>query len=186
MPQERAGFGLALPNLPPEKEGPLPRPSLPLTPVQHWPLETLRQYIAWVKQAFHPTLSEEAEEVLSGYYSAVRQRPVHGTGQGTVRQLESLVRAAQAHARLMARGEVTLQDAVVAVWLMESSARGGFLGLEQPGAGLGGVGAARGVPGSFPEDPDADYLAVEEALASALAVASGRSLLEGPAGYLSY
>ena len=76
---------------------------------QHWPVETLRQYIAWAKQTFHPTLSEEAEEVLSRYYNLVRQHAGRSAGQGTVRKLESLLRVAQAHSRLMARGEVTLQ-----------------------------------------------------------------------------
>ena len=39
----------------------------------------------------------------------------------TIRMLESLIRIAQAHARIMCHGEVSLVDAIVAVTVMESS-----------------------------------------------------------------
>lgn len=66
----------------------------------------LRQYIQWVRQRFTPVLSEEAEELLAGYYQLRRQQAGRQTSRTTVRMLESLVRLAQAHARLMARNEV--------------------------------------------------------------------------------
>jgi DNA helicase MCM9 len=51
-------------------------------------------------------LSEEAEELLSGYYQLRRQHEGRQASRTTVRMLESLVRVAQAHARLMARQTV--------------------------------------------------------------------------------
>ena len=73
---------------------------------------------------------------MSRYYQLQRQTDCLGNGRTTVRLLESLVRlsqgngchgdsysnmAAVAHARLMMRDEVTLQDAIVAVAVMECS-----------------------------------------------------------------
>ena len=74
--------------------------------MQAWPLASLRQYIQWAKTAFQPKLSEEAEELLSGYYQLRRQHEGRQASRTTVRMLESLVRVAQAHARLMARQTV--------------------------------------------------------------------------------
>ena len=62
---------------------------------QTWPLEALRQYIAWVKQTFQPALSAEAEEVLLGYWRLVRNAADRQASRSTVRMLESLIRLAQ-------------------------------------------------------------------------------------------
>ncbi|KAK9821222.1 hypothetical protein WJX81_002412 [Elliptochloris bilobata] len=88
---------------------------------QAWPLEALRQYIAWVKQTFQPAMSAEAEEVLLGYWRLLRGAADRQASRTTVRMLESLVRMAQAHARLMARQVVARQDAILAVVLAEES-----------------------------------------------------------------
>lgn len=125
---------------------------------QGWPLASLRQYIQWAK-ALHPTLSEDAQELLSGYYQLRRQHEGRQGSRTTVRMLESLVRVAQAHARLMARREVTLQDAVVAVWLAESSSTD-----SQPTSALADVMSCCSGSMAFPEDPDAEYAALQELL----------------------
>ena len=62
---------------------------------QTWPLEALRQYIAWVKQTFQPALGAEAEEVLLGYWRLVRNAADRQASRSTVRMLESLIRLAQ-------------------------------------------------------------------------------------------
>lgn len=68
--------------------------------------------------------------------------------------------------------QVSLQDAVVAVWLTESTS------LEsQSGSVLPDIAAGSGM--HFPEDPDADYLALQQAVLSAVEQHnSGHLLLE--------
>ncbi|KAL3154323.1 hypothetical protein ABBQ32_013806 [Trebouxia sp. C0010 RCD-2024] len=110
-----------------------------------WDLMTMQQYLLWVKATFHPELSNEAEEVLTGYYKLQRTAVDRTSSRTTVRMLESLVRSAQAHAKLMARQQVTLQDAVVAVSIAEAASQVLGSGLEF------NVGA------SFCDQPDAAY-----------------------------
>jgi hypothetical protein len=96
----------------------------------HWDMEKLRAYIATIREKFHPTLTPEASELLEKHYSLCRQQ---GNGESlvTVRFLESLIRLSQAHARLMYRDEVLLDDAVAVILLMEctpAASRGGKFG----------------------------------------------------------
>ena len=94
-----------------------------------WPMDKLRAYIATVKSRFYPALTHEAAELLQRHYQACRASQT-ATITVTVRFLESLIRLSQAHARLMYRNAVTLQDAAAAILLMESSA-GCLGGIEQ-------------------------------------------------------
>ncbi|KAI9505395.1 MCM2/3/5 family-domain-containing protein [Coemansia spiralis] len=87
----------------------------------HWPFDTLQSYIAHVKTTIFPQSTAESELVLTTYYQRQRQRDVLNKARTTIRLLESLIRLAQAHARLMFRDRVLLADAVVAVVLMEST-----------------------------------------------------------------
>ncbi|KAJ1434920.1 P-loop containing nucleoside triphosphate hydrolase [Sesbania bispinosa] len=86
-----------------------------------WPLSTLKRYIHYVKETFRPVLSREAEIVISSYYQLQRKSATHNAARTTVRMLESLIRLAQAHARLMFRNEVTRLDAITAILCIESS-----------------------------------------------------------------
>ncbi|KAL4446253.1 hypothetical protein ABPG77_003060 [Micractinium sp. CCAP 211/92] len=135
-----------------------------------WPLAFLRQYIKWARTACSPTLSDDAQELLSGYYQLRRQHEARQGSRTTVRMLESLVRVAQAHARLMARPQVLQQDAVVAIWLAELSSAD-----SQTGSALGDIPLGSG--GAFPDDPDADYAALQQQVVAALQH-SQRMLLE--------
>ena len=94
-----------------------------------WPMDKLRAYIATVKSRLYPAVSHEAAELLERHYQACRANPTP-TITVTVRFLESLIRLSQAHARLMYRNTVTLQDTAAAILLMESSA-GCLGGIEQ-------------------------------------------------------
>ncbi|CAN6480057.1 unnamed protein product [Victoria cruziana] len=86
-----------------------------------WPLPMLRRYILYVKRYFQPVLTKEAERVLSSYYQLQRRSALQNAARTTIRMLESLIRLAQAHARLMFRNEVTRLDAVSAIICMEAS-----------------------------------------------------------------
>ena len=97
----------------------------------HWGMDKLRAYIATIREKFQPTLSPEASELLENHYSLCRQSTSENSLPVTVRFLESMIRLSQAHARLMYRNTVTLDDAVAVILLMECTAavsRGGMFG----------------------------------------------------------
>lgn len=110
-----------------------------------WSMEKMKTYFCLIRN-LHPTLSEVSNQVLLRYYQMQRQSDSRNAARTTIRLLESLIRLAEAHARLMFRSAVTLEDAVTAVSVMESSMQGGAL--------LGGVNALHT---SFPENPRAQY-----------------------------
>lgn len=97
---------------------------------QPWSMEKLRAYIAVVRERFQPDLSDAAAIFLERHYEKCRSAQSN-TIPVTVRFLESLIRLSQAHARLMFRNTVTLEDAVAVVQVMECSAfaYGGFDGM---------------------------------------------------------
>ena len=88
-----------------------------------WALDKLRRYVGWARRAFRPRLAPAALDVARAYYRRARAGVSDGRDHGrtTVRLLESLVRLAQAHARLCARDVAGEADAVWAVLLVESS-----------------------------------------------------------------
>lgn len=71
----------------------------------------LRDYIAYAKENVHPKLSEEASQKLVESYVDMRKV---GSGRGQItaypRQLESLIRLAEAHAKVRFSQYVTLED----------------------------------------------------------------------------
>ena len=82
-----------------------------------------------MKDRFQPSFCDDAAMLLERHYEKVRSAQSNVIPV-TVRFLESLIRLSQAHARLMYRGTVTLEDAVAIIRLMECSAfaYGGFNG----------------------------------------------------------
>ena len=84
------------------------------------PTELFVKYIAYVAKNFKPVLTEEAKEILREYYLRTRRL---GQEQGMVyislRQLQSLIRLAQAHAKIFMRNKVTAEDAQAAIDLMD-------------------------------------------------------------------
>ncbi|KAJ0088164.1 hypothetical protein Patl1_32036 [Pistacia atlantica] len=78
------------------------------------PAPLLRKYIAYARTFVFPRMSRPAAEILQKFYLKLRD---HNTSADstpiTARQLESLVRLAEARAKLDLREEITAQDAMV-------------------------------------------------------------------------
>ncbi|XP_053392228.1 DNA helicase MCM9-like, partial [Mercenaria mercenaria] len=85
-----------------------------------WSMDKMQAYISLIK-TINPELSPGATRVLRQYYHAQRGSDDRNAARTTMRLLQSMIRLSQAHARLMFRDKVLVQDAVVAVTLMESS-----------------------------------------------------------------
>ncbi|KDO21772.1 hypothetical protein SPRG_13186, partial [Saprolegnia parasitica CBS 223.65] len=86
-----------------------------------WSVAKLQAYICYVKEMFQPRLTRESMTVLQRYYQMQRSSDVRNAARTTIRLLESLTRISQAHAKLMCRDEVTVQDAIMAVYVTETS-----------------------------------------------------------------
>ncbi|XVE61753.1 hypothetical protein DITRI_Ditri06bG0065200 [Diplodiscus trichospermus] len=86
------------------------------------PAVLLRKYIAYARTYVFPRMSKPAAEILQKFYLQLRDRSTSGDGTPiTARQLESLVRLAEARARVELREEITAQDARDAVDIMKES-----------------------------------------------------------------
>ncbi|KAL5705129.1 DNA helicase [Ranunculus cassubicifolius] len=120
--------------------------------VDVWPLTMLRRYIHYVKGRFKPYLRKDAEEIISSYYQLQRRSATDNLARTTVRMLESLIRLAQAHARLMFRDEVTPLDAIAAILCIESSMTTSAI-VDSAGNAL---------HSNFTENPDQEYMKQEK------------------------
>ncbi|CAF96784.1 unnamed protein product, partial [Tetraodon nigroviridis] len=85
-----------------------------------WTLEKMRAYFSLIKQ-LQPQMSEDANSILTRYYQRQRQTEGRSAARTTIRMLESLSRLAEAHSRLMYREVVTVEDAIMAVSVMDCS-----------------------------------------------------------------
>lgn len=74
-------------------------------------MAVLRDYIAYAKEKVHPKLSDEASQRLINLYVEMRKA---GSGKGQItaypRQLESLIRLSEAHAKIRLSEKVELVD----------------------------------------------------------------------------
>ncbi|XP_064983701.1 probable DNA helicase MCM9 [Musa acuminata AAA Group] len=125
-----------------------------------WSVVLLRRYIHYVKQHFKPVLTKESERVISSYYQLQRRSAIHNAARTTVRMLESLIRLAQAHARLMFRNEVTQLDAIAAILCIESSMTTSAI--------VDSVGNA--LHSNFTDNPDEEYAKQEKLILEKLQV----------------
>ncbi len=123
-----------------------------------WTFDQLQSYILSCRR-IDPDLTEDASAVLTAYYRRQRMTDDESAGaRTTVRLLQSSIRIAQGHARLMRRREVTVSDAVFAVVLFECS-------TESAGAGgdareslvIGQRGRRNPLHSTFPDCPADEY-----------------------------
>ena len=84
--------------------------------------ELLKKYICYARRYVFPKLTEEAARRLMEFYVSMRRKSevANAPIAITARQLEALVRLAEAHARMALRNEVTVEDAEEAIRLMKS------------------------------------------------------------------
>ncbi|XP_047044351.1 probable DNA helicase MCM8 [Lolium rigidum] len=82
----------------------------------------LRKYISYARNYVTPRMSKPAGDTLQEFYLYLRDRSTSADGTPiTARQLESLVRLAEARARVDLREEVTKQDAKDVIAIMRES-----------------------------------------------------------------
>ncbi|KAL8527636.1 hypothetical protein ACS0TY_005476 [Phlomoides rotata] len=82
----------------------------------------LRKYIAYARTYVFPRLTKPAAEILQKFYLRLRDHNTSADGTPiTARQLESLVRLAEARARIDLREEISTQDALDVVEIMKES-----------------------------------------------------------------
>ncbi len=99
----------------------------PLTP------DTLRKYVAYARKNIKPRLSQEASERIQGFYIELRKMGQRsGTTPITPRQIEGLVRLAEASAKTRLADTVSFKDAEIAIELINYMLR--TLAVERGGA----------------------------------------------------
>lgn len=86
--------------------------------------DLFRKYIAYARQRVHPKLTNEAVEKMKDFYVGLRNRPtIEGQEMKTIpisaRQLNSLIRMAEAAAKLRMSEKVDENDAEVAINLLK-------------------------------------------------------------------
>lgn len=89
--------------------------------------ETLRKYIIYARRYVKPKLTPQAKKLIEDFFVEMRSTALQYQAQGgqapipiTARQLESIIRLAEANAKMALRDEVTEEDAAAAIRLMTS------------------------------------------------------------------
>lgn len=91
--------------------------------VEMIPRDLLRKYIAYAR-GIKPKLTKEAKICLMGFYKEMRKLSHNGSDNPvsiTPRQLESLMRIAEAHAKIGLRDKADVDDANAAILIMKRS-----------------------------------------------------------------
>ena len=97
-----------------------------LTPIPLQPVEFLTSYISYARAKCQPRITEQAAAELVNSYVAMRKlgedvRASERRITATTRQLESMIRLSEAHAKMRLSDEVTTHDVSEAVRLIKSA-----------------------------------------------------------------
>lgn len=92
------------------------------------PLETLSAYISYARSRIHPAITEEASQELVSSYVELRKMGEDPSSSerritATTRQLESMIRLSEAHARMRFSELVELEDVKESCRLMREAIR---------------------------------------------------------------
>ncbi|KAK8850719.1 hypothetical protein IAR55_004639 [Kwoniella newhampshirensis] len=92
------------------------------------PLDTLSAYITYARAKINPVLTEDASQALVQAYVEMRKAGIDSRTQekritATTRQLESMIRLSEAHARMRFSDRVELRDVLEAQRLIKSALR---------------------------------------------------------------
>ncbi|KAF2487031.1 MCM2/3/5 family-domain-containing protein [Neohortaea acidophila] len=90
------------------------------------PVEFLTSYISYARANIHPQITQPAADALVRAYVAMRKlgediRAAERRITATTRQLESMIRLSEAHAKMRLSSEVTAEDVEEAVRLIQSA-----------------------------------------------------------------
>ncbi|XP_048210755.1 DNA replication licensing factor MCM2 [Perognathus longimembris pacificus] len=98
-------------------------PAMPNTyGVEPLPQEVLKKYIIYAKERVHPKLHQMDQDKVARMYSDLRKESMAtGSIPITVRHIESMIRMAEAHARMHLRDYVTEDDVSMAIRVMLES-----------------------------------------------------------------
>ncbi|PBJ80506.1 DNA replication licensing factor MCM4,DNA [Trypanosoma cruzi cruzi] len=88
----------------------------------YMPPRVLSQYIALARETVHPRLTEASHKQLATSYVEMRRaRGSSRTVSATLRQLESMIRLAEARCKMRFGAEVTVEDVKEAKWLISAA-----------------------------------------------------------------
>ena len=85
--------------------------------------DLLKKYISYARRYIRPRLTPEASKLIEDFYVEMRRMSMEnpeGAIAITARQLEALIRLAEAHAKMALKNEVTIEDAEAAIRLMKT------------------------------------------------------------------
>jgi len=90
--------------------------------IQLIPQDLLKKYILYARERIHPKLNDFDRERVSKLYSELRRESLStGSVPITVRHIESIIRCAEANARMHLRESVNQQDVSIAIRVMLES-----------------------------------------------------------------
>ena len=93
-----------------------------LAGVEKIPQELLKKYVIYARQKFHPKLHQMDQEKVAKMYSELRRESMAtGSIPITVRHIESMIRMAEAHAKMHLREFVSEDDVNMAMRVMLES-----------------------------------------------------------------